>query len=184
MTPRGNWTGKTKGGLILSRDQGRTFTRLDMPFGLDSDLDAALRNIENPNVNSGWVAMSPDCKNIVWSVADGINLPVGRVIVSHDTGVSFSICKVFTLDGKRKVQGDIKVFSDRVDSSLFYAFGDHSDFYVSTDGEVPITSACFRRGSRRCTLGRSTAPTRRKCARRPESGAYYIWRSERTGCGN
>ena len=134
VTPRGNWTGKTKGGLILSRDQGRTFTRLDMPFGLDSDLDAALRNIENPNVNSGWVAMSPDCKNIVWSVADGINLPVGRVIVSHDTGVSFSICKVFTLDGKRKVQGDIKVFSDRVDSSLFYAFGDHSDFYVSTDG--------------------------------------------------
>lgn len=134
VTPRGNWTGKTRGGLILSRDQGRTFTRLEMPFGLSRDLDEALKNIENPNVNSGWVAMSPDCKNIVWSVADGINLPVGRVIASHDAGVSFSLCKIYTLDGKQKTQGDIKVFSDRVDSRIFYAFGGHSDFYVSRDG--------------------------------------------------
>lgn len=134
VTPRGNWKGKTKGGLILSRDQGRTFTRLDMPFGLSSELDEALRNIENPNVNSGWVAMSPDCRHIVWSVADGIDLPASRMIVSHDTGDSFSICSVHTADGTRKTQGDIKVFSDRVDSSIFYAFGDHSDFYVSKDG--------------------------------------------------
>lgn len=134
VTPRGNWTGKTKGGLIFSRDQGRTFTRLDMPFGLDSELDRALKNIENPNVNSGWVAMSPDCKNIVWSVADGTDLPVGRVIASHDTGVSFSVCKAYTLDGKRKTQGNFKVFSDRVDSGIFYAFGGRSDFYVSRDG--------------------------------------------------
>lgn len=134
VTPRGNWKGKTKGGLILSQDQGRTFTRLDMPFGLGSELDAALRNIENPNVNSGWVAMSPDCQTIVWSVADGIHLPVGRLIVSHDAGVSFSVCKVYTLDGSQKTQGDVKVFSDRVDSSIFYAFGGHSDFYVSRDG--------------------------------------------------
>lgn len=134
VTPRGNWTGKTMGGLILSRDQGRTFTRLEMPFGLSRDLDEALKNIENPNVNSGWVAMSPDCKNIVWSVADGINLPVNRVIVSHDAGEHFSVCKVYALDGKQKTQGDLKVFSDRVNSSIFYAFGDHSDFYVSRDG--------------------------------------------------
>lgn len=134
VTPRGNWTGATKGGLILSRDQGRTFVRLDMPFGLDSALDSALKNIENPNVNSGWVAMSPDCRNIVWSVADGIDLPVGRLIASHDTGVRFSVCKVFLADGAQKTQGDVKVFSDRVDSSIFYAFGDHSDFYVSRDG--------------------------------------------------
>ncbi len=134
VTPRGNWTGKTKGGLILSHDQGRTFTRLDMPFGLDSELDEALKNIENPNVNSGWVAMSPDCLNIVWSVADGSSLPVRRVIASHDAGVSFSVCRFFSQEGRRKTQGDIKVFSDRVDSSIFYAFGDHSDFYVSRDG--------------------------------------------------
>ena len=134
VTPRGNWTGKTKGGLILSRDEGRTFTRLAMPFGLSADLDKALKNIERPNVNSGWVAMSPDCKNIVWSVADGIDLPVERLVVSHDTGVSFSRCKVFSQSGSQKTQGDIKVFSDRRNSMLFYAFGECSDFYVSKDG--------------------------------------------------
>lgn len=133
VTPRGNWTGKTKGGLILSRDQGRTFTRLAMPFGLSAELDRALENIERPNVNSGWVAMSPDCKNIVWSVADGIDLPVSRLIASHDMGVSFSRCKVYALDGTQKTEGDIKVFSDRKNSTLFYAFGEHSDFYVSRD---------------------------------------------------
>lgn len=134
VTPRGNWKGKTKGGLILSHDQGRTFTRLNMPFGLSAELDEALRNIELPNVNSGWAAMSPDCKNIVWSVADGIDLPVSRLIASHDAGSSFSICRVYTLEGKQLMQGDIKVFSDRVNSALFYAFGDHSDFYISKDG--------------------------------------------------
>lgn len=134
VTPRGNWTGKTKGGLILSRDQGRTFQRLEMPFGLSEELDGALKNIENPNVNSGWVALSPDGKNIVWSVADGIDLPVSRLIASHDMGVSFERCKVYTLDGTQKTEGDIKVFSDRTNSALFYAFGEHSDFYISKDG--------------------------------------------------
>ena len=32
-TPRGNWTGKTKGGLILSKDCGSTWERLPMPVG-------------------------------------------------------------------------------------------------------------------------------------------------------
>ena len=134
VTPRGNWTGKTKGGLILSYDYGRTFQRLDMPFGLSQELDNALKNIEHPNVNSGWVAMSPDGKNIVWAVAEGIELPVSRLIVSHDTGVSFECCKVYTLDNKQKTQGNVKVFSDRVNSNLFYGFGGHSDFYISKDG--------------------------------------------------
>lgn len=134
VTPRGNWTGKTKGGLILSHDYGKTFQRLNMPFGLSQELDDALKNIENPNVNSGWVAMSPDGKNIVWAVAEGIGLPVGRLIVSHDTGVSFERCKVYTLDNKQKTQGNVKVFSDRVNSNLFYGFGGHSDFYISKDG--------------------------------------------------
>lgn len=134
VTPRGNWTGKTKGGLILSHDYGKTFQRLDMPFGLSQELDGALKNIENPNVNSGWVAMSPDGKNIVWAVAEGIELPVSRLIVSHDTGVSFECCKVYTLDKKQKTQGNVKVFSDRMNSNLFYGFGGHSDFYISKDG--------------------------------------------------
>ncbi|MCM1056085.1 MAG: endoglucanase [Firmicutes bacterium] len=134
VTPRGNWTGKTLGGLILSQDQGRTFERLAMPFGLTEDLDEALKGIERPNVNSGWVAMSPDCRNIVWAVADGIELPVRRLIVSQDGGRSFSCCKVYDRAGGLKVGGNVKVFSDRTDSSLFYGFGGASDFYISHDG--------------------------------------------------
>lgn len=134
VTPRGNWTGKTKGGLILSKDQGRTFERLPMPFGLTKDLDEALHFIECPNVNSGWVAMSPDGRNIVWSVADGIELPVTRLIMSNDGGRKFQCCKVYEASGELKLTGKLKVYADRVDSRLFYGFGEHSDFYISKDG--------------------------------------------------
>lgn len=134
VTPRGNWTGKTLGGLILSKDYGKTFERLPMPFGLTEDLDGALHLIEQPNVNSGWVAMSPDGQTIVWAVAEGIELPVRRLIVSHDCGRSFSCCKVYDKNGQLKTTGKVKVFADRTDSSLFYGFGEQSDFYISHDG--------------------------------------------------
>lgn len=133
VTPRGNWTGKTFGGLILSKDQGKTFERLALPYGLTKDLDEAFRRLETPNVNSGWVAMSPDAGHIVWSVAEGIDLPVERVIVSHDAGRTFSLVRVFDLQGKQKTTGHFKCFSDRMDSSLFYGFGGASDFYISHD---------------------------------------------------
>ena len=133
VTPRGNWTGKTKGGLILSHDQGRTFRRLPMPFGLSEELDEALHFIECPNVNSGWVALSPDTKHIVWSVADGIDLPISRLLVSHDGGETFSLGKVYDLQGSQVIKGRLKVYADRMDSSLFYGWGDHSDFYISHD---------------------------------------------------
>jgi hypothetical protein len=134
VTPRGNWTGKTLGGLILSKDEGKTFRRLKMPFGLTAEIDAALHEIEHPNVNSGWVAMSPDGQNIVWSIAEGIELPVQKMIVSRDGGESFACCKVFDLAGNVKTDGNVKVYSDRMDSALFYGFGGASDFYISHDG--------------------------------------------------
>lgn len=134
VTPRGNWTGKTKGGLIFSCDYGKTFERLPMPFGLSKELDEALHLIEQPNVNSGWAALSPDCKHIVWSIADGILLPVSRMIASADGGKTFRRCQVYDKTGAQKEQGCVKVYADRMDSSLFYGFGGHSDFYISKDG--------------------------------------------------
>lgn len=133
VTPRGNWKGKTKGGLILSEDQCRTFRRLPMPFGVTPKLDEVLHRIEQPNVNSGWAALSPDCCHIVWSVAENITLPVDQVLVSHDCGESFQQVRVYEADGKQKTEGGFKVFADRVNSDLFYGFGEHSDFYVSED---------------------------------------------------
>lgn len=162
VTPRGNWTGKTKGGLILSTDQCRTFRRLAMPYGISAKIDQELSNIERPNVNSGWAAISPDCRNIVWSVADIIFLPADMVLVSHDGGESFDKANVFDSAGKcisdlriadavdvlskrypenENTDGEdivyaygMKVFSDRSDSQVFYGFGRHFEFYVSTDG--------------------------------------------------
>ena len=134
VTPRGNWTGMTKGGLILSRDNGKSFERLPMPFGLSDKLDEALHRIEMPNVNSGWVAMSPDGQNLVWSVARGIRLPLDMVVVSHNQGKTFEQIQVFDREGRRKTDGGFKVFSDRMNSEIFYGFGDHSDLYLSRDG--------------------------------------------------
>ena len=134
VTPRGNWKGKTKGGLILSKDQCKTFDRLPMPFGLTPKLDRALHAIEQPNVNSGWAAISPDENTIVWSVAEGIRLPADMVIVSSDGGRTFRRVQILDMAGNSAEQGGMKVFSDRMDSGLFYGFGEHSEFYISSDG--------------------------------------------------
>lgn len=134
VTPRGNWTGRTKGGLIVSKDQCRTFCRLSLPYGITEELDEAFRRIETPNVNSGWVAVSPDCRKIVWSVAEGNRLPVSMVVASADGGAHFVQAQVYNLAGKRVLKGGMKVFADRVDSSLFYGFGEASQCYISQDG--------------------------------------------------
>lgn len=148
VTPRGNWTGKTKGGLILSTDQCRSFERLPMPFGISEKLDNLLSAIEHPNTNSGWVALSPDCNHIVWSVADAISLCSDAVICSHDGGKSFEAVKIYDKDGNpltcvssynpwdavaTKGVTLFKAYADRVNSSIMYGFGENSRIYISTD---------------------------------------------------
>lgn len=129
--PRGNWTGKTKGGLILSHDQCKTFSHLPMPFGLTERVDSLLTHIEQPNVNSGWVAMSPDCQNIVWSVADESRLPADAVLYSQDGGHTFHQVRVTDTVTDASC---LKVYADRVNSSLMYGFGEKSQIYISKDG--------------------------------------------------
>ncbi len=136
VTPRGNWKGKTKGGLIVSRDQCRTFHRLPMPYGITEELDEILHQIETPNVNSGWVAVSPDCRKIVWSVAKGNRLPINMVVTSQDCGEHFVQARVYDLAGERVTGGGMKVFADRMDGNIFYGFGEASQCYISTDGGV------------------------------------------------
>lgn len=175
VTPRGNWTGKTKGGLIFSHDYGKTFTRLPMPFGLSAELDEALHLIEQPNVNSGWAALSPDCHNIVWSIADGILLPISKMIVSADGGKTFCRCQVYDKTGALKTQGCVKVYADRMDSSLFYGFGEHSDLYISKDGGKTFSESLLPAEFPETDFGRID------CANKTEvrgetgkSGVFYI----------
>ena len=134
ITARGNWKGKTKGGLIRTTDGFHTFQRLPMPFELGGKIEQQLRLIENPNTNPGWVAMSPDGQNIVWSIADGIRLPAELVIASQDGGETFQQVQVFDQSGNRVTNGFLKVFSDRVNNQLFYGFGEAGQFCISRDG--------------------------------------------------
>lgn len=133
VTPRGNWKGKTKGGLILSHDQCRTFKRLQLPYGLSEPIDELLRGIENPNVNSGWVAIGADARTIVWSIVENIDLPVWAVVVSQNGGESFEKTVVYDLFGKEIHEGKMKVMADRVNPEIFYGFGEDSAIYVSLD---------------------------------------------------
>lgn len=134
ITARGNWKGKTKGGLIRTMDGFRTFEKIRNPIELGGKIADALRLIEHPNVNPGWVAMSADGRNIVWSIADMIRLPTDMVIVSCDGAKSFERVRVLDAQGNAVTDGCFKAYSDRVNSSLFYGFGSEGQLYLSRDG--------------------------------------------------
>ena len=153
VTARGNWTGKTKGGLILSRDYGKTFQRLPAPYGISTYLDERLAAIETPNVNAGWVAISSDAQSIVWCVAEGIDLYMKGVVVSNDGGKTFEKGRIYNdTEEITNQQLHIKVFSDRMNPQIFYGFADEFQVYVSQDsgrnfyllaGQMPPSQAVF-----------------------------------------
>ncbi len=133
VAARGNWTGRTKGGLIVSRDGAQSWTRLPMPMGLSAELDERLTSISGVNTNAGWVAVSADGDTCVWAVAERIMLHARNVIVSHDGGQSFRRSRVLALDGS-EAQGMMKPIADRTLPHVFYGFGENGQLYVSTDG--------------------------------------------------
>ena len=135
VTPRGNWTGKTKGGLILSEDYGQNFERIPLPYGISEYLDGRFKQIECPNVNSGWVALSSDAKTIVYCVAENDDLFMKGIIVSNDLGKHFEKAAIYNAKGEDISGSDLhmKVFSDRKKASVFYGFGDDFSMYISTD---------------------------------------------------
>ena len=133
VTARGNWTGKTQGGLIVTRDGAQTWQRLDMPFGLTQELDALLSKISGVNTNAGWVAVSADGTAYVWALADRIFLHARNVLVSPDAGKTFRRSQILDAQGQ-PAQGMMKPIADRCAPRLFYGFGDRGELYVSTDG--------------------------------------------------
>lgn len=134
VTPRGNWSGQTKGGLIFSEDGGRHFAHLPQPYGLSERIDEALRNVERPNQNSGYCALSADGTGIVWSIAQRDLLPADLVVGSCDAGRSFYRVNLYDREGRRVTEGGFKAYSDRVNPKLFYGFGNRSQVYLSRDG--------------------------------------------------
>lgn len=137
VTPRGNWKGKTKGGLIISFDQGNTWEQLPDPLGLSEELDRQIQELKNPNVTSGWVAVSADGNRILWAI--GIPVYASRLVYTKDLGKSWHQSAIYNLEGKPFTDSDIpfKVMSDRVNPDIFYGFGEvrkGGGFYISTDG--------------------------------------------------
>lgn len=135
VTPRGNWKGKTKGGLIISQDYGQSFDRIPLPFGISDYLDERFRQIECPNVNSGWVALNSTADTIVYGVAEGIDLYMKGIIVSNDLGKNFHKSVIIDENGSDISYSDIhmKIFSDRTNPDVFYGFTDGFGMYISTD---------------------------------------------------
>ncbi|GHV39482.1 hypothetical protein FACS189490_03160 [Clostridia bacterium] len=129
VTARGNWTGRTTGGLIWSEDQCETWRRLPDPIGLTPRIDGLIEKIRTPNTNSGWAAISADERTLIWCVGEGDRLPAEAVVYTTDLGESWHKVEIFGAD--KAVT--LKVLSDRIDPAVFYGFGDGSLFYISTD---------------------------------------------------
>lgn len=135
-TPRGNWTGQTKGGLIISFDQGKNWEQLNDPTGLTEDIDDVITLLRKPNNTSGWVAISADEATIVWAI--GFDISARRLVYTNDCGKTWCRSCVYSLDKKLITDTEIpiKVMADRVNPNIFYGFGKElggASFYISTD---------------------------------------------------
>ncbi len=137
VTPRGNWKGKTKGGLIVSFNQGNTWEQLADPVGLSEELDQQLLALKNPNVTSGWTAVSADGATILWTI--GIPIYASRLVYTRDFGKHWAQAEIYNLEGEGTNLDKLpfKVMADRVNPDIFYGFSEVKagrGFYVSTDG--------------------------------------------------
>ncbi len=136
VTARGNWTGRTKGGVILSRDSAKSWDRLALPFGITDELDRLCKGIEQPNVNPGWAALSADGSSFVFTAADGIRLyrdNTVRASLDEKNNTEYEAVSVIEINPSDD-KPSMKVFSDRVDPLYYFGFGENSRLYVSDDG--------------------------------------------------
>ncbi len=135
-TARGNWTGETKGGIILTDDGGERFTHIGYPTGISDRLDEVIEHIKNPNTNSGWAAITSDGKTIFWTLAhEWMKLPCFCAVRYSIAEKQFTKIKIYDLQGNDISESNlhIKIFTDRINSNKAYGFGENGQFYISTD---------------------------------------------------
>lgn len=134
---RGNWTGKTKGGALLSYDQGQHFVHLPYPEGISEKLDALVEGIKRPNVDAGYVAISADGTRVLWAVAErggfASDCTVYMDITPQDM-CAWCSCNFYDLKKKPLAQPvHIHPYADRINPKLMYAFGDGGRIFLSVD---------------------------------------------------
>lgn len=135
-TARGNWTGHTKGGVILTYDGGDSFTHIGYPEGISEKLDELIEAIKRPNTNSGWAAISCDGTTILWTLAEKWRfLPCFGAVRYDVSSGKYTKIKVFNSEGRDISESNeqLKIFSDRTDGNRFYGFGDEGQLYISCD---------------------------------------------------
>ncbi len=167
-TPRGNWTGSTKGGVILTKDQCRTWTRLPYPYGITEKIDGLLDEIRKPNVDSGWVAVTCDKKRILWAIAHQHGYHSDCLVYTDDEGASWKKSAFFDELGN-EITDDMRIllYADRAREDILYVFSESNIFvsndkgerFVRTDitGDIPDGFIGFRRACEiRCEPNGST----------------------------
>ena len=134
-TPRRNWSGSSKGGAAVSCDRGLSWRRCAMPFGISKEIDRLCKRIEQPNVNSGWAAVTADGGSVVWTVCDRFRLPAAAVVYSADGGRSWEKSRVYDSDGEEITDFEVtlKAMADRVNADIVYGFGNKGEVFVSED---------------------------------------------------
>lgn len=169
-TPRGNWTGRTKGGLILSKNQCKTWEQLSYPYGLTEKIDAICDNIQKPNVDAGWVALSCDKKRIVWALSQFHSFISDCVVYSDDEGKSWHKSSFKNEDMTETLASlKIQIYADRQNPDRFFAFGEQSAFISTDKGESFV----------KCSISGDCPDSflgfRRACEVRLEPNSSIIW---------
>lgn len=135
-TARGNWTGETKGGVILTTNGGESFTHIGYPTDISDILDEASENIKRPNYNSGWAAITADGNYILWTLAyEYMKLPCFCAVRYNISEKNFNKIKIYNLQGNDISESElhIKIFTDRVNAAKAYGFGENGQLYMSMD---------------------------------------------------
>ena len=141
-TPRGNWTEKTVGGLIISHDQCKTWKHLSFPYGLTEKIDALCDGIKKPNVNSGWAAMSSDGERILWAIAQNEGFMTDSVVYTDDEGETWKKSEFRGTDDYEQNPVPVYILADRVNCEIFMAVNKESKMFISCDKGETFHECC------------------------------------------
>ena len=119
-----------------------------MPRGLSEFIDKKSDNIEKPNVNSGWTAISADGKRIMWAVAGGRGFSNKAVCYTDDEG-KIRQSPIFGQQRKTRLtdaEHNVKIFSDYYNSDLFFAIAERANLglYISRDKGATFREVSIR----------------------------------------
>lgn len=132
-TPRGNWKGKTKGGVIISFDNCKSWENIGYPYGISDEIDTLIEKIKQPNVDSGWVTISNDTKRIIWQLSSQPHFYTSHVVYTDDFGKTYKKTKFIGKQDYDEEPISIKIFSDKTQNDIFMAVNTDGDLFISND---------------------------------------------------